>query len=61
MMVQFPCQLDGTKGTQITGKALFLSVSVRVFPEQHSSKGAGLGRDRLGVWGARRHTTVCGT
>ena len=51
MTVQFLCQLDGTKGAQITGKTLFLSVSVRVFPEQHSSKRAGLGRDRLGVRG----------
>ena len=61
MMVQFLCQLDGTKGAQITGKTLFLSVSVRVFPEQHLSKETGLGRDRLGVRGGQIHTAVCET
>ena len=40
---------------------VFLSVSVRVFPEQRLSKETGLRRNRLGVRAGHTHTSVCET
>lgn len=35
VMVNFPCQFE-LRDTQVTGKPLFLAVSLRVFPEEIS-------------------------
>ena len=50
VMVQFLCQLDWDKGAQIAGETLSLSVSVRVFLEEHLSKEVGLGTSLVAQW-----------